>query len=413
MRICIASTGLGHVARGIESWAHDLGRALHQRGHAVTLCKGGGTRETDLEHVLPCLKRTCASNKRIMRLLPKAMWRVGLSNVYDLEQLTFLPALLRHLRRHRSEVLHVQDPLIALWVQRAHHMGIVPTRVILNHGTNEPYSFLDKITYLQHGAPLHLENARNDGCYKDTWRAIPNFIDTDTFRPGRCDEMRRELNIPDNALVVLCVAAIKRVHKRIDHLIGEVATLRKTAPELPIYLIVAGGAEADTDELIENGRAQLHDRFIGLVNFPRTRIPGLYRTADCFVLCSLREMMPMVLLEATASGLPCLINAHPSVQWIVGPGGRNIDMASQGALAHALGEICSIDSLRLHLGRHARRQCEINFSRDRVIDQILDYYRFVISHARHSVAELNLLNLHKPVIPSAAGISNSAAPTSP
>src|SRR5678816_846976 len=112
MRICIASTGLGHVARGIESWAHDLGHVLHERGHSVTLCKGGGTPNADFEHVLPCLKRTSATNKQVMRLLPPGAWRIGLSNVYDLEQLTFLPALLAHLRHHRSQVLHVQDPLI-------------------------------------------------------------------------------------------------------------------------------------------------------------------------------------------------------------------------------------------------------------------------------------------------------------
>jgi len=41
MRITIASSGLGHVARGIEAWAADLGRALAQRDLDVSLCKGG------------------------------------------------------------------------------------------------------------------------------------------------------------------------------------------------------------------------------------------------------------------------------------------------------------------------------------------------------------------------------------
>ena len=223
MRICIASSGLGHITRGIESWADDLGHALNKRGMNVTLCKGGGTSDAEFEHVLPCLTRYSRANARVMRLTPRAMWRVGLTSCYDLEQLTFLPPLLRHLRRHRSQILHVQDPLLALWVQRANRMGIVPTRVILNHGTNESPEFLRKIIYLQHGAPVHLDAARAAGCYRPTWCAIPNFIDIKTFRPGRCDAMREELGIPRAATLVLCVAAIKREHKRIDHLIREFA----------------------------------------------------------------------------------------------------------------------------------------------------------------------------------------------
>jgi hypothetical protein len=41
MKIAIASSGLGHVTRGIETWADDLGTALHRCGVNVTLFKGG------------------------------------------------------------------------------------------------------------------------------------------------------------------------------------------------------------------------------------------------------------------------------------------------------------------------------------------------------------------------------------
>ena len=47
MKICIAASGLGHVARGIEAWAADLGAALAGRGLEVTLCKGGGEAEAE------------------------------------------------------------------------------------------------------------------------------------------------------------------------------------------------------------------------------------------------------------------------------------------------------------------------------------------------------------------------------
>lgn len=158
MRIAIASSGLGHVARGIEAWAADLGKALADRGESVTLCKGGGQAETAFERVIPCWQREAAKTRRLLRWLPRrGTWRLGLSSGYGIEQTTFALGLLEHLRRHRADVLHVQDPQVALLIQRARRLGLVRTRVILAHGTGEPLEFQRKITYLQHLAPWYLE----------------------------------------------------------------------------------------------------------------------------------------------------------------------------------------------------------------------------------------------------------------
>ena len=106
----------------------------------------------------------------------------------------------------------------------------------------------------------------------------------------------------------------------------------------------------------------------------------LYRTADLFVLCSLFEMMPIALLEATASGLPCLVHRHPIMQWMTGPGGQAIDMSTAGELAAALQPMIEDAARRRQLGAAAREHCLANFSRDRVVDQILEYYKFVMAH---------------------------------
>jgi 1,2-diacylglycerol 3-alpha-glucosyltransferase len=236
MKIVIASSGLGHVARGIEAWASDLSRALLDRGLDVTLCKGGGTAQAGHERVLDCWHRDSQRTLRLLRWLPRrGSWRIGLGSPYGVEQTTFALRLVDYLRREQADLLHVQDPQVALIVQRAHRLGLVPTRTILAHGTEEPPAFLRKITYLQHLAPWHLQAARHDGAWRPTWTAIPNFIDTHLFRPGRADELRAELQIPADALVLLSVAALKRTHKRIDYLLNEFASLRRCSPELPVW----------------------------------------------------------------------------------------------------------------------------------------------------------------------------------
>jgi glycosyltransferase involved in cell wall biosynthesis len=111
-------------------------------------------------------------------------------------------------------------------------------------------------------------------------------------------------------------------------------------------------------------------------------MPDLYRVADVFVLCSLFEMMPIALIEATASGLPCVINQHPILQWMTGEGGISIDMAVAGELAATLNNLLTLPNRRAALGRAAREHCLANFSRDAVVDNILAYYQQVAGPTR-------------------------------
>src|SRR5207253_448207 len=122
-----------------------------------------------------------------------------------------------------------------------------------------------------------LEQARRQGAWKSTWTAIPNFIDTETFRPGHSEELRKELNVPPEATVVLTAAAIKRHHKRIDYLLEEFARFIRKRPDLPAWLVVAGAREKDTEELIGQGRHLLGDRVRFVVDHPLAQMPALYR----------------------------------------------------------------------------------------------------------------------------------------
>jgi glycosyltransferase involved in cell wall biosynthesis len=389
-RIAVASSGLGHVARGIEAWAHDLGEALVARGQRVIVCQGGGVPAAGHRRLVPCHTRESAAAARWLRLVPRSLaWRVGMGSGYGVEQSTFAWGLLRLLRRERIDILHVQDPQVALLMQRARTLGLVRTRTILAHGTEESPQFLRRIDYLQHLAPWHLEEARAAGVWKPAWTAIPNFVDTEQFRPaapGQPSPLRQELQIPADALVVLTVAAIKRGHKRIDHLLGELACLRQSHPQLPVWAVIAGGWETETDALIAEGQRLLGERVRFLVRFPRSRIAELYRAADLFVLTSLKEMMPIALLEALASGLPCLVHEHPVMTWMTGPGGMPTDMQVPGELAGRLAALAKDPAQRLALGQAAREQCVAQFGVDAVVNQILHYYGQVLHAGRRKPA---------------------------
>lgn len=375
MNITIASSGLGHVSRGIEAWADDLADSLHARGLNVTLCKGGGHASRSYERVVPCCQRESQATRRLLRWLPRRLfWRLGLGAAYPVEQTTFALGLIPRLRQATADILHVQDPLVAMIAQRAYRLGLIRTRTILAHGTEESLDFLRRIDHLQHLAPWHLEQARAAGVWKPTWTAIPNFIDTERFSPGSSPDLRTELGIPGDGLVVLTAAAIKREHKRIDHLLSEFSRLRATHPDLPVWLVVAGGWEAETDELVAEGQRLLGDRIRFLVRFPRSRMPELYRAADLFTLCSRFEMMPIALIEAAASGLPCVVHDHPIMEWMTGPGGVRLDMAAPGQLASELAELLRAPDHRARLGAAARDHCVRHFSKDVVVDQLVSYY---------------------------------------
>jgi glycosyltransferase involved in cell wall biosynthesis len=394
MRIAIASSGLGHVTRGIEAWASDLAEALAHRGQQVILCKGAGVANRPYERVISCWQRGARRTTQLLRRLPPRIgWRLGLGTDYGVEQTTFALGLLDVLRDQRIDILHVQDPHVARLVQAAHRLRLVSTKTILGHATNEPASFLRKITYLQHLAPWHETAARSSGAWKSTWTVIPNFIDTNHFvsRDDRArDAMRRELGVPHSARMLLSVAALKRQHKRVDYLIREVAQLRRRRSKLEVCLVVAGGTEAETAELLGMGRDLLGERFLPLIQFPRQRMSELYAAADVFVLASLREMMPIALLEAAASGLPCLVHQHPSLKWLVAGDGAAIDMETQGALAGRLDDLLADPVQARAMGEAARARCVRCFGQESVVDQILRYYEFVLEHAsrRHWRARL-------------------------
>ena len=98
--------------------------------------------------------------------------------------------------------------------------------------------------------------------------------------------------MPPNDFIVLCVAAIKKTHKRMDDLLREFALFSENYNGAAA-LVIAGGREAESDEIIAEGRRLLGNRVRFLEGVNREKIPDLYRASDVFALASRHEMMPI------------------------------------------------------------------------------------------------------------------------
>jgi glycosyltransferase involved in cell wall biosynthesis len=93
-------------------------------------------------------------------------------------------------------------------------------------------------------------------------------------------------------------------------------------------------------------------------------MPHFYRSLDLFVLPSYREGMPNVLLEAMATGLPCVVTDIPGVQEVIASGENGVLVPQQDAqqLATALSELLRDKTLRHSIGRAARKTIVDSFS---------------------------------------------------
>jgi glycosyltransferase involved in cell wall biosynthesis len=444
------------VARGIETWALDTARALARRGVDVTLFAGGDDRGQRPEvggqrledggrraddggreagrplldvrrstfnvqrspplRVLPCLRRGNRAAQRLAAFSPRFAWRWGLKDAYGWEQFSFWLHLWPALRRGRFDILHVQDPMLAWWCRRFRRLGLIHTREILAHGTEESPAFLAPFERVQHLAPEHLEKAEGGNLKPESdrkaeggrrepeaerrsdhrlWTVMPNFVDTVRFRPCADEEKRAtraRLGVPEDAFVVGCVAAVKKDHKRVDYLVRAVASLTPVSGFLPPpFLLVAGARTSETPEIVTLARQLVPGRSHFLLDQPREAMPDVYRAMDVMVLPSLFEMMPIAVLEAMASGVPVVVNRTPVLEWMIGGkaeggdlkpesernegGGAAIDMGGEGELEESLRGVTP--EWCRERGRAARERAVHVFSEEAVIGQYVEYYRRV------------------------------------
>jgi glycosyltransferase involved in cell wall biosynthesis len=110
--------------------------------------------------------------------------------------------------------------------------------------------------------------------------------------------------------------------------------------------------------------------------------------ADCFVLPSYAEGLPMAMLEAMACGLPVIATTVGGIPEVITDGKEGFLVAPGdiGALADRMIKLARDISLRQLMGQNALDRVVREFSLDKMCDRILDIYQDVLGdpHERDS-----------------------------
>ncbi|TMQ17425.1 MAG: glycosyltransferase family 4 protein [Candidatus Rokuibacteriota bacterium] len=173
---------------------------------------------------------------------------------------------------------------------------------------------------------------------------VPNGVDTQRFAPPAGPRRPRS---PARVLYVGRFSA----EKNLETLVAAMAVVARRR-SVRLVLVGAGPLEGRLRELAR--AAGVEAAFLGVV--PQERLPDVYRQADAFVLASFTEGHPKVLIEAMASGVPCVASDCEGNRSLVtdGVSGLLFDPARAVDLADRLGRVLDDGALAEALGRAGR-----------------------------------------------------------
>ena len=167
--------------------------------------------------------------------------------------------------------------------------------------------------------------------------------------------------------------------KGVGYLI-EALKLTETRPALAIVGDEAPGYSGTRQALERQVAAlglQKDVSFLGY--FPKEELAAAYLAADLFVLPSVAEGLPLVLLEAMAYGRCVVATNIPGNADVVRDGwnGVLVEPRNPKQLAEAIDSLLRDEGLRARLGAQARQDIERDYNPDVIFARIVDIYREV------------------------------------
>lgn len=195
---------------------------------------------------------------------------------------------------------------------------------------------------------------------------IPNGVETARFKP---------INRPDNPQVKILFIGRLIPRKGFQRIVQALPRIKELA-QLPfaVEVVGTGDAKARLDELAERLGVSELIHYVGSV--PYEHLERAYQYADIFVLTSLSEGMPSVILEAMGCGLPIVASDVGGNNEIVreGENGFLIQGDDYVTLAQRLATLINDGALRRRMGQRSR-ELSLRYDWEKIMAEYTKLYQ--------------------------------------
>jgi N-acetyl-alpha-D-glucosaminyl L-malate synthase BshA len=217
---------------------------------------------------------------------------------------------------------------------------------------------------------------KNEGIDPSRIDVIYNGVSVDRF--SRKQDQQRRLatrmkeGVSDDMTVIIQVA---RLNPLKDH-ITAIRAMRQVVDKIPssILLIVGEGEEraAIQDEINQLGLSR-NVRMLG----NRYDVQDLLEASDVFILTSVSEGIPLTVIEAMLSGLPCVATDVGGLSEIIedGEDGFLVQAKDVLGLASRIVELVSAPEIARRFSEVGRTKTRLNFSSERMHAAYLELYQ--------------------------------------
>ncbi|KON31409.1 hypothetical protein AC478_02865 [miscellaneous Crenarchaeota group-1 archaeon SG8-32-3] len=324
-----------------------------------------------------CSEEMVAEGFQVHRLYGLNLNLVGVVQDYP-----YLPSMPAKLEKLRPDIVHGESHLFLPTVQairKAKKMGL--PCVVTVHGVfadrDIAFNFFQNLYLRTLGLDVFRKAdriiclTRSDakevasfGCHSEKIRLIPNAVDIELFKP----EDEREDN-----LIVWVGRFVPE--KGIRYLIEAAATVVNKFKDAKFLLIGYGPLKAKLMKMAyDRGLLGGSVHFLGTLS--RNEIANTLRRATVFVIPSLKEGMPISLLEAMASGLAVVGSDIPGINdpVIDEENGLLVSPKNPEILANAILSLLGDSRLRTKLSQNARKHIVENHRWEIIIKRIEKIY---------------------------------------
>ena len=221
----------------------------------------------------------------------------------------------------------------------------------------------------------YIDESRFLGKYRDKIVVIPNGInikDFDILYPK--EECRKKLGLPFDENIILFVGTLS-LFKGPDVLLKAMPKVIKNIPNAKLVFVGSGPMREGLEIQSRKLGVERHVKFAGFVE--EVLKPLYYKAADVFCLPSTMksEVFPIVLLEASASGLPMVISDLETLKCIIEDGYNGIvtKRGDENNLAGAIIYLLENEDVREKMGKNGRNKVE-DYSWERIAEETEKVY---------------------------------------